>query len=60
MMFCWKQMRALKGNAEIDPEPNQTLFLLSDDQLLPLMNVRPLSKLMQISKTQGETVSSLR
>ena len=45
MCYC-KQMRILQGNGGIDPEPNETLFLLSDDQLLPLMNVRPLSKLM--------------
>ena len=59
-MCCCKQMRILHGNGGIDPEPNKTLFLLSDDQLLPLMNVRPLSKLMDRSKTQGETVSTLR
>ena len=53
-------MRVLQGNGGIDPEPNETLFLLSDDQLLPLMNVRPLSKLMQRSKTQGENVYTLR
>ena len=60
MMCSWKQMRVLQGNGGIDPEPNETLFLLSDQQLLPLMNVRPLSKLMQRSKTQGETLYTLR
>ena len=59
-MCSWKQMRVLQGNGGIDPEPNETLFLLSDHQLLPLMNVRPLSKLMQRSKTQGETLYTLR
>ena len=53
-------MRVLQGNGGIDPEPNETLFLLSDHQLLPLMNVHPLSKLMQRSKTQEETLSTLR
>ena len=38
----------------------KTLFLLSDDELLPLINVRPLSKLMDRSRTEGETVSTLR
>ena len=53
-------MRVLQGNGGIDPEPNETLFLLSDDQLLPLMDVRPLRKLMDRSRTEGETVSTLR
>ena len=47
-------MRVLQGNGGIDPEPNEKLFLLSDDQLLPLMDVRPLKKLMDRSRTEGE------
>ena len=53
-------MRVLQGNGGIDPEPNETLFLLSDDQLLPLMDVRPLKKLMDRSRTEGEKFSTLR
>ena len=53
-------MWVLQGNGGIDPEPNETLFLLSDDQLLPLVDVRPLRKLMDRSRTEGETVSTLR
>ena len=51
MMCCWKQMRVLQRNGGIDPEPNETLFILSDDELLPLIDVRPLSKLMDWSRT---------
>ena len=53
-------MWVLQGNRGIDPEPNETLFLLSDDQLLPLMDVRPLKKLMDRSRTEGEKFSTLR
>ena len=53
-------MWVLQGNGGIDPEPNEKLFLLSDDQLLPLVDVRPLRKLMDRSRTEGETVSTLR
>ena len=60
MMFCWKQMRALKGNGEIDPQPNETLFLLSDHDRLPVIDIRPLSKLMDRWRTEGENVSNLR
>ena len=53
-------MRVLQGNGGIDPERNETLFLLSDDQLLPLMDVRPLKKLMDRSRTEGEKFSTLQ
>ena len=59
-MFCWKQIRALKGNGEIDPQPNETLFLLSDNDRLPVIDIHPFSKLMNMWRTEGEIISSLR
>ena len=53
-------MQILQGNGGINPKPNETLFLLSDNKLLPLMDVRPLRKLMDRSRTQGETGLTLR
>ena len=56
-MICF-----LQGNGGIDPEPNETLFLFlfSDDELLPVVDMRPLSKLIERSRTEGDTVSTLR
>ena len=59
-MFCWKQIRALKGNGEIDPQPNETLFILSDDDRLPVIDIHPFSKLMNMWRTEGENVSTWR
>ena len=55
-------MEVLQGNGGIDPEPNETLFLFlfSDDELLPVVNMRPLNKLMDRSRTEGKTVYTLR
>ena len=45
--FAGKQMRALKGNGEIDPQTKRnTLFLLSDDDRLPVIDIHPFSKLI--------------
>ena len=60
MMCCWKYMEILQGNGRTDVEPNKILFLLSDDELLLLINVHPLTKLMDRSRTEGETVSTLQ
>ena len=49
-----------EGDGGIDPEPNETLFLLSDDDLLPMIDMCPLSKLMDKSTTERENVSTLR
>ena len=59
MMFCWKQIRALKGNGEIDPLPNETLFILSDYDQLPVIDIHPFSKLIDMWRTEGEIVSTL-
>ena len=53
-------MRALKGNGEIDPQPNETLFLLSDHDRLPVIDIHPFNKLIDMWRTEGETVSTLR
>ena len=59
-MFCWKQMRALKGNGDRSTTKRNTLFLLSDDDQLPVIDIHPFSKLIDMWKTEGETVSTLR
>ena len=53
-------MQMLQGNGRIDPEGNETLFLLSDHELLLLINVRPFRKLMDRSRTEEGNVSTLR
>ena len=52
-------MQILQGNGEIYPEGNETLFLLSDHEVLPLIDVRPFRKLMDRSRTEGENVFTL-
>ena len=41
-------------------EPQEKMFLLCDDEMLPLMDVRPSNKLMDRSRTEGENISFLR
>ena len=53
-------MQILQGNGWIDPEENETLFLLSDHELLPLIDVRPFRKLMDRSRKEEGNVSTLR
>ena len=53
-------MRAIKGNGEIDPDPNERLFILSDHDHLAVIDIHPFSKLMDRWRTKGETVSTLR
>ena len=51
MICCPNYMQVLQGNGGINPEANKTLFLLSDDKLLLLIDVPPLRKLMDTSRT---------
>ena len=44
-------MQIIQGNGGIDAERKQTLFLLSDHEVLPLIDVRPFRKLMDRSRT---------
>ena len=60
MICCWKNIQILQGNGEIYTEGNETLFLLSDHEVLPLSDVRPLRNLMDTSRTEGANVSTLR
>ena len=53
-------MCVLQGNLGTGREPKEKLFLLCDDNLLPLTDIRPLNKLMDSSKTEGENFSTLR
>ena len=60
MISCSKHFQILQADGGIDPEPNETLFLLSDDDLLPMIDMCPLSKLMDKSTTERENVSTLQ
>ena len=53
-------MEILQGNPWTGGEPKQTLFVLCDDDLLLQTDVSPLKKLMDMSRTEGETVSTLQ
>ena len=44
-------MQILQGNGGIDREGNETLFVLSDHEVLPLIDVPPLRKFMDTSRT---------
>ena len=59
MIRCWKQIPVLQGNWSTGREPKEKVFILCDDDLLLLIDVRPLSKLMDRSRAEGETVSTL-
>ena len=52
MIRCWKKMRVLQRNWWTGREQNQKMFLLCDVELLPLIDVRPLRKLMDRSRTE--------
>ena len=60
IICCWKNMQNLQGNGGIDREGNETLFLLSEHEVLPLIDVPPLRKFMDTSRTEGEIVFTLR
>ena len=48
-------MRAVKGNGEIDRQPNERLFLLTDHDRLPVIDIHSFSKLMDMWRTEGES-----
>ena len=60
MMCCCRWISILQGNWWTGEEPKEKLFLLSDDDLLLLIDVRPSNKLMDRSRSEGDTVSTLR
>ena len=48
-------MRAVKGKGEIDQQPNERLFLLTDHDQLPVIDIHSFSKLMDMWRTEGES-----
>ena len=56
MIRCWKQMWVLQTNWWTDQEPKEKLFVLCDDDLLLLMDLRPSRTFRDRSRTEGETV----
>ena len=60
MKCCLWSMCVLQTNWWTGREPKEKLLLLCDDEMLPLMDVRPSDKLMDRSRTPGENVSTLR
>ena len=60
MNCCSWSMCVLSGNWWTGGEPKEELFLLCDDDLLLLMDLRPSRTLRDRSRTEGGTVSTLR
>ena len=56
MIRCCKQISVLQGHLATGRERKEKMFLLCDHYLLPLIDVRPLNKLMDRSLTEGESV----
>ena len=52
-------MSVLQGHLPTGGERKEKLFQLCDDELLPLINVRPLKNLMDRSRTEVATDSTL-
>ena len=61
MTICrrWR-ICVLQGHFGTDREQKEKLFLLCDDDLLPLMDLRPSRTFSDRSRTEGEIVSTLR
>ena len=60
MICCCWWISVLQGNLGPGRERKEKIFLLCDDELLLLIDVRPLSKLMDRSRTDRGNVSTLR
>ena len=60
MIRSCKQMRVLQTNWWTGQEPEEKLFLLCDDDLLLLMDLRPSRTFKDRWRTKEETVSTLR
>ena len=60
MICCCWWISVLQGHLGTGQEPKEKLFLLCDDEMLPLIDVRPSNKLMDRWRTEGDTVSILR
>ena len=60
MKCCLWSMCVLQRNWWTGREHKEKLLLLCDDEMLPLINVRPSKKLMDRWRTEGENVYTLR
>ena len=60
MICCCKQMWLLQTNWWTGGERNEKQFLLCDDDLLLLVDLRPSRTFTDRSKTEGDTVCTLR
>ena len=60
MKCCLWWMSVLQTIWWTGREHQEKMFLLCDDEMFPLMDVRPSNKLMDRSRTEGENVSFLR
>ena len=60
MISCCKQMPLLQTNWWTGGEAKEKIFLLCDDEMLPLIDVRLSKKLMDTLGTLGENLSTLR
>ena len=60
MIGCCRQMEVLQTNGWTGPEPKEKMFLLCDDDLLLLMHFHPSRTFRDRSRTEGDTVSTLR
>ena len=60
MICCCWWISVLQGHLGTGREPNETLLLLCDDDLLLLMDLRPSKTFRDRSRTEGNTPSTLR
>ena len=58
--LLWDDDLLLQGHLGTGQEHKEKIFILCDDEMLPLIDVRPSNKLMDRSRTEGENVSTLR
>ena len=60
MIRCWKQMWVLQINWWTRREQKEKIFLLCDDDLLLLMDLRPSRTFRERLRTEGENVATFR
>ena len=59
MIYCCWSISVLQGHLGTSREPKEKVFLLCDDDLLLLMDLRPSRTFRYRSRTEGETVYTL-
>ena len=53
-------MSVLQGHLPTGGQLKEKMFIICDDELLPMIDVHPLKDLMDRSRTEGENVYTLR